>query len=251
MVTGLRETFGFWVVNPVIFAFISWLHKDVSPFSLWHLTLLFALFSTELYIITIPDRPFLQKFLLPKHTTRDVVLLIHQTYTSLVMAARQVFPLLSLVGGETASDPRNLKEAQAVIERMATQIEQLQGVSQGMTLGSHQALGRSLQPFQSAAISTARTLPEAAEAASQRGQSKDSPMSNLQDTYVHLISERLTLDAMRHREDFQKMQKSISEAPIQGVGGQGTTSSSNTSQSAANAASGTSEAGTKEATPVG
>lgn len=143
MVIGLRETFAFYIINPIIFAVISWLHKDGSPFALWHFSLLFAFFSSELYLITSPERPALVQALLPKHTTHDLVLLFHQMYTALIMAARQVFPLLSSVGGGSAGpEPRNLKEAQALIAQMANQMEQLSALSNGMTLTSKQALAR-------------------------------------------------------------------------------------------------------------
>lgn len=238
MVIGLRDTLAFYIINPIIFAIISWVNKDSSPFALWHFSLLFAFFSCELYLVATPERPELLRMLLPHHTVHDMVLLFHQMYTSLVMASRQIFPLLASVSGNSVpQEPRTLQEAKVVIEQLANQMDQLGVLASGMTLASSQALAGDLMPLRSASVSKASTLPEAAEAiaAKNANQSPSARLNALEDTYVHLVGQRLILDRLQTREDLQDLrlfgQKRAEDQRLTNDQSQGEAAAAQTTQS--------------------
>lgn len=129
MVVGLRESLLFWLVNSAIFAVLSWLNgagKAASPWSYWHLTLLASLASLELYLITTPTRPRLVRRFLPRHTSGDVVAVLRQTYTSTIMAMRQILPLLvGEAGGSGGGEIKTLVEANKFIEALAGEMDKL------------------------------------------------------------------------------------------------------------------------------
>lgn len=142
MVIGLREAIAFYIVNPAIFIFISWLHGDKTFWSFWHLSCLLTMASLELSLVTAPVRPLWMQRLLPRHTVHEVVLLLHQMYTSSTMAARQLLPYMPTFdeGDGIAGKPKTLEEAQQFIDQMAREMEILSGLAMQMQRNGDQAL---------------------------------------------------------------------------------------------------------------
>ncbi|CAO1636020.1 unnamed protein product [Sympodiomycopsis kandeliae] len=214
VVVGLRQSIMFYIVNPLIFIIISWFQKDGSSSSFWHFSLVFFLVSSELYMITAPDRPQLLKTLLPGHTVNEVILLYHQMYMSLTMAARQLYPLLAPAVGELSTEPRNFKEAQAHIERMTGQMEQIGVLSGGLNAATQRAYIHDLEPLRPQALSTAATLPIAAQtAASGVPANTGQRSSRMEEAYVHLVGQAMLIDALKAGEHYEEL-RSIQSASL-------------------------------------
>lgn len=167
MTIGLRETVSFYLLNYLVVAVISWFHKDWLPFSFWHLAFLLALISVELRLLTAPTRPWLFHTLFPRHTQRDIVLLLHQSYTSLTMAARQLIPYLSVFSDSPQQGPRTLQDAQKILQSLEKEVKRLHNTSITMCYSSDRALAADIRPLQANPQNGLATLTQTAQATAQ------------------------------------------------------------------------------------
>lgn len=219
MVVGLRDSLIFYSVNAIIYTLVSWFQKDRSPFSFWHITLLFFLISCEVLLITRPLRPSVLQILLPGHTQRDVVLLFHQLYTSATMAVRQLLPFLpAMVTSVQPSGPQTLQDASTILRSVATELNKLSVNAAAMRLSSDCALASDIKPFARQARLGPATITQAAEQAAKvakkaaksepaengdlcAGDKADKPVpatwSRHEDAYVELVAQSLICQSLK------------------------------------------------------
>ncbi|CAO1621439.1 unnamed protein product [Parajaminaea phylloscopi] len=222
MVIGVRDSVVFYVANYLVLGVIAWFHKDSSPLSFWHITLLLALVSAEMKLLISPSRPWLLQTLLPHYTQRDVVVLFHQMYTSCTMAARQVLPYLSssVSGGPTptAATP---EDAQRIVSSLTREVEKLQTSITALRLSTERTLASDIRPLQGEPTSGCDTRSEAARdianasTAKAKGRSEgdgngevpsgNEKLTSLEDAYVHLVSRSLISESLLTRPEFREV----------------------------------------------
>ncbi|PWN31080.1 hypothetical protein BDZ90DRAFT_33370 [Jaminaea rosea] len=206
MVIGLRESLLWWVVNSAIFAVLSWLNglggaaagRAASPWSYWHLALLASLASAELFLVTAPARPPLLRQLLPRHTVGDLVAVLRQTYTSTIMAMRQILPLLGDVS-PGVGEIKTLAEAHKFIEALAGEMDKLGVGALQMREQSDAVLRAEMEPFHALGHVEATSSSSASGGGATLRQRSD-----LERSFVDLMSQQLIDRSLQASPEVQR-----------------------------------------------
>ncbi|CEH13695.1 Molecular chaperone (DnaJ superfamily) [Ceraceosorus bombacis] len=169
---GFQEALPYYVLQPAILSFINWLNGD-GFIDFWRATLFMLMASSELYLCALPERPALLVRLLPNTTQAEVVSFMHELFLSVMLASKQIAPLIPKLGIIPSNIPRygkrtneetqrDLQELDSVMVRLAQLAEVTRGESQ-------RGVAASLEPLRPSQRPSAQTLQQAAQEAAKAG----------------------------------------------------------------------------------